>query len=222
MEIVLKNFYSKVPSSFTFYDGGLYIGNFFPGPPVTSESSDLLGNKNTGSPITYKTYADGIGDKNNFWGIIVCPFDYEPTVRKAYTQINEKTSLYDTSNYDGLYNKQEVSSFYTMLREDVAFFGYTDWYIPSVDEMAFIAKTIPIGYYIPRRFAAINDDIYRTSSISIKGIYNESNGNIIRKRSTFYYGQSFNKTKYGRVYNIEEHSTNSSIRLIRRINLTKF
>lgn len=221
MQIAIKNSYTKVPPAFTFYDGGLYIGNFFPGPPVSSESSDLLGNRNTGIPTTYKTYAEGTGDKNNFWGIIVCPFDYDPQVRRAYTQELEKTSSYNTSNYDGLYNKQENSSFYNYLKTKATFFGYNDWYIPSVDEMAFIAKTIPIGYYIPRRFSAINDDIYRTSSISIKGIYDESTGVSIRKRSTFYYGQSFNKTKYGRVYHIEEHSVNSSIRLIRRINLTK-
>lgn len=221
MSILFKKSFSNVPSTLSFYGGGLYIGNFYPGPPISSESSILFGNKNTGNPIEYTTYAEGSGDKENFWAIIICPVDYESSMM-SFTQETESPSTFDTSHYDGLYNRTENSFFNSNLRRIVEYGGFTDWYIPSVDELAFICKNLPIGYYIPRKFSAIERVPYRSSSISIRGITETTAEGLVTKRNGFYYAQSFDKTKYGRVYHVEEHSFNTKIRLIRRINLINY
>lgn len=210
MTILTEKFLSKLPRTFTVFDGGLYIGNFYPGPPVNSVSSDLLGNKNTGSAINYKSYADGKGDKGFGWAIIVASKDYLPSKQKSYFIKTDPLSDYETSLYDGYYNKAENTRFYKNFKTEANYGGYNDWYIPSVDELAFITKIMPIGYYIPRKFDSFTYDVYRSSSYRV---WNS------KQNSNFYYGQSFDKTKYGRVSLVERTIQTPKIRLIRKINL---
>jgi hypothetical protein len=227
-----QNFYTP-PKPLSFFQGGLFIGIFLPGPPITNTSSDLLGNKNTGSAITYKTYAEGFGDKNNIWGLILATKNYlsGPNTYDSYRQITEPYINFNTSSYDGLFNKQQSTKFNEKLK-NVSYGGYKDWYVPSVDELAFICKNLPVGYYVPRRFDAMTSNIYRSSTVSIK-MKNKENidylpqrisdnkFSLIPKSSYSFYGQSFRKTKYGTVMNVDEFSTETPIRLVRKVILIK-
>lgn len=210
MPVYTQKTLTTLPSTFTFYQGGLYIGNFYPGPPANSTSSDLLGNKNTGSPVSYKSYANGNGDKNFAWGIVIASKDYSPNSNSTYFSKTDPLSSYDTSEYDGYYNSQENTNFYNHLRNTGNYNGYKDWYVPSVDELAFIIKNMPTGYYIPKRFDAFSSTVYRSST------YQKINS---KQNSNFFYAQSFDKTKYGTVTLVSRISIHAKTRLIRKINL---
>jgi len=204
--------YKTPPEDLTIYQGGLYIGTFYPGPPLNPTSSDLLGNKNTGKPQTYKTYSYGPGENTFAWGIIVYFRDYNPSRNISYFSTNDPISSYMTSEYDGQYNKQENTAFYARLKSSATYGGFDDWYIPSVDELAFITNKIPVGYYIPKTFDAFYPGIYRSSTYVTE---NET------ENSSFFYGQSFEKTKYGNVSLVSRTSTETKIRLIRKLRLIK-
>lgn len=217
MALYNKNTFRSLPSVLSFYNGGLYVGNFLPGPPVNNTGSDLFGNKQTGSAKNYKSEISDLGNKSNSWAIVLDVSDYIVSLNKSFRSPAETSSYIDTSSFDGLYNKETSNSaFYTRLKKQ-SYRGYSDWYVPSVDELAFIAKNLPIGFYVPRKFTAMSSEIYRSSTVSIRGnITSDINS---RKTHSYYYGQSFDKTKYGEVSNITEYSTESPIRLIRRVNL---
>lgn len=208
---VLTNFFTTLPQTLTFYGGGLYIGNFYPGPPVNPTSSDLLGNKNTGKAKDYKSYADGAGDKSFAWGIVVAPQDYfSETINSFYGNLTY-VSDYPNSEYDGYHNSLEDSLYYNTMKNNFRLGGYKDWYVPSIDELGFILKSIPIGYYLPNAFNSFDRSVYRSSTIS-------SNKNLEKPRR-FFYGQSFDKTKYGETVLFAANSKNVKTRLIRKIPL---
>lgn len=219
--MVLVNKKTTLPfgQPLSFYSGGLYIGNFLPGPPITNTGSELLGNKQTGTAKTYKSEISSSGIISNPWAIILDISDYNSTTNIPFKKSYEKLDFenYNTSAHDGLYNKQKNNSiFYTDLKKE-KYQGFTDWYVPSVDELAFIAKNLPFGFFVPRRFQAMSLDIYRTSTVSVKSnVVSDVNSS---KTHTYYYGQSFRKIKYGEVSNVSEYSVKSKIRLIRRVEL---
>lgn len=219
MPILIKKTYSSLPAPFTVTEGGLYIGNFFPGSPANTIGSDLLGNTKTGSAKVYKSEITGVGDRENMWAIILATKDYSSknSFVNSFRGNSESRINWLTSNYDGLYNKSIVCNFNEFLQKNVNYGGYKDWYVPSVNELAFIAKNLPIGYYIPNRFSAMNKTVYRSSSVSK---FPEAN-QITQNYNYNFFGQSFNKTKYGAVYHVSEFSS-TPIRLIRRVNLIEY
>lgn len=205
MPIYAKNTEKRLPATFTLFQGGLFLDVFYPGPPINSSSSDLYGNKNTGNPITYKSYSDGIGTKSGSWAIIICPIDYDPSQYSAFkTNTNEN---FNTSSYDGLYNFNTKIKYYSQMKLNFKYGNYTDWYVPSVDELAFISKNLPLGYYIPRDFSAFESTVYRSSTVSLQNT------------SLFFYGQSFSKDKYGTVIHVPAESGSTKVRPIRRIEI---
>lgn len=228
MSILIKRTYAALPSTLKIFEGGLYLGNFFPGSPVNTQGSELLGNNKTGSAEIYRSETVGLGEKENMWAIIVALRDYYPTLNSRYafrTQAEQRIN-WQTSNYDGLYNKSISCNFNKSLATDGNYGGYTDWYVPSLNELGFIAKNLPTGYYVPNRFDAMRKTVYRSSSISKLPQINEitlsstSTANLGKYNYSFF-GQSFDKSKYGSVYHVDEFSS-TPIRLIRRINLIEY
>jgi hypothetical protein len=205
MTIYSKNTGRSLPKTLTMFQGGLFIGAFYPGPPITNTSSDLYGNKNTGAPRLYKTFSDGEGTKSGSWGIIISPVDYIPSSYANFYNKNEQ--FLKQSSYDGLYNVDTQLKFYFNMRRNFKYGGYTDWYIPSVDELAFISNNLPIGYYISRDFNAFQSNVYRSSTISLQTTV------------PFFFAQSFSKDTYGTVVNVNGESGDTGIRPIRRIEI---
>jgi hypothetical protein len=226
MQIFTKKTLRTLPEIFSMYSGGLYIGNFFPGPPNTISGSDLYGNLNTGDPSVYKSETNANGNKQDAWAIILATEDYAPPPEyKAFRTYLDQLKTYKTSNHDGFFNlNEQISKFSNYIKLNIKYGIYGDWYVPSINELSFIAKNLPIGYYIPNSFESMNPANYRSSTF---GIQNRSlnarlleNDKEVKTNHSFFYTQSFDKTKYGKVSFVSDLSTVFNLRLIRRVPLT--
>jgi len=187
-----SNILEKLPTEYTMYQGGLYAGIFEPGV------SNIFGNIISGKASVYKSNRSGSGTTNRRWIIIVAPSDtYLPRLTMGIT---------GTSTYDGFYNlyNQPVPN---VTEENIN--GFTDWYIPSKQELEFIFQNLGQNY-TTSGFTPLNADYYLTSSFL-----------NISSSTGFAYAQMNTTDRFGEVLVIPEQSMkyNARVRLIRRIYL---
>ena len=136
---------SDLPEAGSVFAGGVYMGTFTPG------ISEVLANVETGAtPFTKASTMAGPGDKTS-WALIMCPSDLGSEfglidITYAYLNTSEKPMDETSSLSDGLYNtygdntqkKLPQTDLYRQVR-NYNRFGFKDWYIPSIDELGFIA-----------------------------------------------------------------------------------
>jgi hypothetical protein len=193
---------SSVPPPFTFYRGGLNIGVFNPGPPVYPEGSEVFGNEFGGSPYTYKTQSNDVGEKSFGWVIILSGEDSTVVTRSTKEPKHTKTFSY----YDGFYNKNQLSSVGKNFVLSFQKGNYKDWYIPSRDELAFILKNLPQDFSFDFRFKPMGYKTYLSSSYAKNQLGKED----------FLYAQSFIPNTYG-VTSLVLDTTLMNVRYIRRV-----
>lgn len=200
---------SSVPEMLTFYSGGLNLGVFYPGPPIGNRGSELLGNPLTGKAQTYRAVPNGDGNKRHAWVLIVAPTDIE------YFQLRQTTtpiSVQSVSSYDGYFNKIKSS---VHLHEKIMKYkkgGYRDWYIPSRDELAFMAKNIPDQFELGIRFHQMKKTKYISSSYAEQNIRSKKN----TKKLSLAFSQSFDLPTYGDTLLVSD-TRPMTVRLVRRI-----
>lgn len=130
------------------YKGGLYVGKYEPGSPITPSGSSLYGSE---SPVqtnaqTFYSNANGPGEKSNAkWALIV-----EPTVYTTKFLDNTEaitTSYYNLSDYDGFYNcygdNKKFNGMKTKLTNTICGKdrkAFLDFYLPSLKELQFFAN----------------------------------------------------------------------------------
>lgn len=191
---------SAVPRTLTFYRGGLNVGLFRPGPPSYSSGSEVFGNELGGNPYNYRTQNDGLGEKNFGWVLIVSGTDSEFLARGK-----PETKQGSFSNYDGNYNKNQLKTIGRSIISSYKKGGYRDWYVPSMDELAFICKNIPIDFSLDFRFKPM-----RKQYISSSYVKNPS------EKTNYLRTQSFIPTTYGRTLIVED-TISMAVRYVRRV-----
>lgn len=200
---------SAVPEILSFYSGGLNLGVFYPGPPIGNEGSQLLGNPLTGKAQTYNATANGKGNKRHPWLLIVAPTDIE------YFQLRQTTfpiSVQSVSTYDGYLNKTKspVHLYEKIMKYKKG--GYRDWFIPSRDELAFMAKNIPDKFELGIRFEPMKSTKYISSSYAEQNIQSKKS----KKKLSLAFSQSFESPTYGDTLLVSD-TRPMTARLVRRI-----
>lgn len=200
---------SDIPPVLTFYSGGLNLGVFYPGPPVGDYGSELLGNPFTGRASKYYSISDGRGNKIYPWLLIVAPTNIQ------YFQLRsseENVSVMNNSNYDGYFNKQNMIS---KLKERSSTYnkgGYEDWYIPSRDELAFMAKVIPQEFDLGARFEPMYPIKYMSSTYAEQNLSNRKK----TKKMSLLFSQSFDLPTYGDTMLVSDTKP-LGVRFVRRV-----
>jgi hypothetical protein len=198
---------SQIPSTLTFYRGGLNVGLFQPGPPVYPEGSQVLGNQFGGNPSLYRSETSGPGEKSTGWLLIVASSDSNIIFRNIQEPINFESH----SNYDGLYNKNTLKNVGKKIINSYKKGNYKDWYIPSRDELAFICKNLPKNFSLDFRFFALQHKKYISSTYAKNQPTKE----------TFLFSQSFNPDTYG-VTSFVSDTIVMPVRYVRRVPVTLF
>lgn len=196
---------SSAPSPLTFYRGGLNVGVFYPGPPVYPQGSEVLGNEFGGSPYTYRTQANDVGEKSYGWVLIVSGLDSYITMRSPIEIKNQNVF----SSYDGYYNRTKLNSSGKNFISSFKKGNYKDWYVPSRDELAFIAKNLPVSFSLDLRFTAMEYKTY-VSSTYVKNQPEKEN---------FLHAQSFIPDTYGTTSLVSDTKL-MSVRYVRRVPVT--
>ena len=199
---------SLIPPALTFYRGGLNVGVFNPGPPVSPLGSIVLGNQLTGRAEEYRASGEGEGDKEYSWILILAPKDIKNFVPNAVVN----SVITDTSStYDGYYNKSKYSENQITRLNLYTPGGYKDWYIPSRDELAFIAKNLPYNFDPDFRFSPMLESTYLSST------YVEQNvGKNSIKKVSLLMAESFDLTTYGNTVLVSDTKA-MAVRLVRRV-----
>ena len=149
-EVVFDSF-ELLPGS--LYKGGIFVGKFEPGSPITPSGSSIYGSKNSSQTTAqiYNSDANGVGEKNNKkWILIAEPNVY--TTKFLDTGEILSTSYTSFSDYDGFYNlygdnkrfngmKTKLSN--TICGKDRK--GFVDFYLPSIKELQFFANQYRIN-----------------------------------------------------------------------------
>jgi len=218
----------KLPQIGDYYQGGIFVGIFNPGTPINSDGGSVVyGNASTGNASDYRARA-GIGYGRTGWILIADLEDH--VVDSNYTGINLFDNIpfmssniipdsFVSSTYDGLYNTIENAfneynfkeySLYNKIRS-YSSNGFTDWYLPSQDELALYFKNIKLdtqlfnGYSIP-------EGSYLSSTLF-------SLGNQRKFNDTYFnYTQQATTDSYGKV-NLLPVTEKAKIKLFRRIYL---
>jgi hypothetical protein len=218
----------KLPQIGDYYQGGIFVGIFNPGTPINSDGGSVVyGNASTGNASDYRARA-GIGYGRTGW-ILIADLENH-VVDSDYTGINLFDNIpfmssniipdsFVSSTYDGLYNTIENTfnehnsqeySLYNKIRS-YSSNGFTDWYLPSQDELALYFKNIKPdtqlfnGYRIP-------EGSYLSSTLF-------SLGNQRKFNDTYFnYTQQATTDSYGKV-NLLPVTEKAKIKLFRRIYL---
>lgn len=144
-----------------FYKGGLYVGTYSLGSPISTEASDLFVKRSEKifTKTIVKSTSFGNGSKENKkWVLLVEPEVYTT----EFADVNEilNVSSKQTSLYDGFYNCYgDNESFYgikTNLLNSIIGRnrkGFLDFYIPSIYELEFFTNQ----YFI---YKSLKDNIY--------------------------------------------------------------
>ena len=196
------------------YKGGIYMGIYEPGSPITPTASDIFGaeqlTQKTGTLL--KSNASGPGEKENKkWAIIVEPSIYFTTFLDAGEQL--QTSQRNLSKYDGFYNfygdNRTFNGIKTKLTNTICGKnrkGFADFYVPSLKELQFFAKQYQV--YV----SGVNNYIIPRGAFMTSSMYNEK----LLYSQYLTLSDSYN---YGRVI-LSAPTTNLSILFFRRILLT--
>ena len=199
-----------LPEPNTLYQGGLYVGIFEPGAPVNTLGSNLLGSSSTGLTINYRARGDGVGSKSKKWILISSLGDYPILKNNRLSSIT-----LENSTYDGVHNTNNSTYVQGDLYDNVRKYsvnGFSDWYVPSKDELAFYAQTISYTTSIPFGYNKLYDSLYLTSTPYSVNNQQNFNNNYMN------YTQNFNSPNYGEP-SISSRKTAINIRLFRRIYL---
>ncbi len=193
---------SSVPPLLTFYRGGLNVGVFRPGPPVYPQGSEIFGNEFQGSPSVYRTQSIDPGEKSYGWVIIVAGKNSDAVIRAT----NQERDTKSFSSYDGLFNRNQLTTVGKTIISSYRKGNYKDWYIPSKDELAFICKNLPENFSVESRFDAMEHKRYLTSTY----VKNQAG------KESFLHTQSFSPTTYG-VTSFVQDTRLMPVRYIRRV-----
>jgi hypothetical protein len=198
-----------LPSEPQLYQGGLYVGIFQPGSPVNTNGTMVYGNVLTGNPRQYAARGAGPGGGYRKWILIAAPSDI---TLAAGSVLNPDK---DTSFYDGFYSTNQKITEYQKTIRSLQINGFSDWYIPSQDELAFYFNTISSNFSLST-YDSLSSDYYLTSTYYS---VNSSNtlGTIADKY--FVYVQSANPAQYGKVILMPQDNLTCKVRLFRRIYL---
>lgn len=135
------------------------------------------------------------------------------------TYENKLLQEIQTSSFDGFYNLPILG---TELSKNIANHrtnGFSDWYLPSQDELAFMFNALPYNYIIDKQFNPLNKKYYMSSSVFS---YTDKNGELkqVINNEKLIFAQSADSLEtYGNVTLISAKKP-ASIRLVRRIYLT--
>lgn len=199
----------KLPGETGLYQGGLYVGIFEPGSTINISGSMVYGNTTTGTAKQYRARGTGLGTNNKKWILIAAPSD---------TNINQGDILdpeKGSSFYDGFYNTDLKNVPYASLLRNIEINGFSDWYIPSQDELAFFFNTVSSGFSVSG-YTALQEKYYLTSTNYGVG-YNNTLSKIGDRY--FVYCQSAVSNEYGKVILMPQDKLNCNVRLFRRIYL---
>lgn len=199
---------SAPPTSLTMYHGGLNIGIFYPGSPNSPSGSQLIGNIFGSKSSSYTSTANGNGGDDYAWAIIVAPSDINNFIMRKPDEIvsNKLTSI-----YDGLFNRNQTSTTGMSRISRYKKGGYTDWYIPSVNELAFIAKNLPKDFELEPRFSPMQANSYLSSTYIGQNLLSTKQKNL-----SLLLAQSFYTPTYGDTVVVPDYKP-MSVRLIRRV-----
>jgi len=198
-----------LPSEPNLYQGGLYIGIFEPGSGINTLGSMVYGNLATGDPLQYRARGSGPGTRNKKWILIAAPEDI--TVNASNILDPEK----DSSFYDGFYTTNTKNTGYYATIRQTKINGFSDWYIPSQDELAFFFNTITSSFS-KSGFTNLDNYYYLTSTHY--GVGSSNKLSTIGDKH-FVYTQSAISGQYGKVILMPQNSLNCKVRLFRRIYL---
>jgi hypothetical protein len=202
-----------LPAIGSLYQGGLYVGVFRPGSPINSTGSTVYGNRITGTAGNYTARGNSPGTKEKSWILIASVSDFTDF---PYNVENEPTSTLTTSSYDGLYNTYNttISENNTLLSQvkQYKINGFSDWYLPSQDELALYFKNISFGYETSGFFGLTKEQYMTSTVFSLNGVQ-EFDG------KTFVVAQMANtQENYGKT-NMVYRGKTIGVRLFRRIYL---
>ena len=205
------------------YGGGTFLGIFEAGPPVNGKGSMVIGNQYTGKVQEYEARGWGAGTTTNRkWAIIADDVNTKITDSDMTTS---NSIIVPTSYYDGHYNTYgNKSTFYGLsgnLISNIANMtrkGYTDWYVPSQDEVAYINYTLnhtTAGNMINNaegEFKTLRGKYLTSTMFSHKDITNPEKTGIDK--------QDINNIKYVYTQTFSDSANNGFVQLVPDKNLT--
>lgn len=196
------NSLEMLPEIGSYYQGGIYVGVFYPG------SSIVYGNPASGTPSNYYSRND-IGYGEFGWILIADTVDFGNI---AYNSAEETQKIITSSGSDGLYNTMtnEETTLYAAIK-NYKNNGLTDWYLPSQDELALYFKNIKLDTTVYNN-ARLSSGNYITSTVF--GLGTKQNFN----NYYYIYSQQNDAANYGLV-SLHNRKAEGKIRLFRRIYL---
>jgi len=199
----------KLPTTSALYQGGLYVGIFEPGNTINLSGSMVYGNTTTGDPKQYRARGTGLGTRNKKW-ILIAGLADTNIPQSSILDPNKGTSF-----YDGFYNTNIRNTNYYSTIRNTNINGFSDWYIPSQDELAFFFNTITSTFTVSG-YTPLLENYYLTSTNYGVG-YDNKLAQIGEKY--FVYTQSAISSQYGKVILMPQDNLNCKVRLFRRIYL---
>lgn len=197
---------ANAPAPYTFYRGGLNLGIFESSPP-SPLGSDLLGNPSTGKAVSYKAIGEGEGAKEYAWVLILAPTDI---LNFSTRLIADPIRVRKNSTYDGHFNKSQSVDHSKNVLLNYRKGGYNDWYIPSRDELAFIAKRLPEVFQFDYRVTPMSQRRYVSSTYIVQ------NAGKTRNKVSLLLSQSFDSSTYGDTILVSDTKP-LAIRPVRRV-----
>jgi hypothetical protein len=193
--------FKRIPAIGEYYQGGIYVGTF------TENTSEVLGNDFTGTAVTYTAR----GTQSNRSWILIADLQDLP-ISSFNTETENYTDL-AANEYDGWSNTENYNSLlYTTIKNHTAN-SFTDWYLPSLDELALYFKNIKLNTVVYDNVNLINGKYLTSTPFSINGKQSFNNN------KQYMFIQSANSSDYANVSLLEKNKA-TKIRLFRRIYLT--